>query len=714
MDVYGLGNGYGHDDVDREMRDTQQELRWLRENAQRARWDMERDQQEIGHETQQAAQELRGMQGEVGRGRGRRPRGAFGGGFGGRAGPMDMEDMALYGSVVVAGVLAAFSAVILVVGHIAARVFAGEWPSYPAGEIPGILGRLAIGPQEPGTAWQPVNSGGEVPGAAGFWATFLGILIALGALALMIYSLWPDRKDRAGSHNEGGSSGWGSAKDLPQLAEGEPQLIVGTAGKRTVAINPVHSLLVVGGAHSGKTNGVAIPTLLEWQGPAVVVSNKSHILDETIGWRSRRGDVHVFDPTAASRHQRSGWSLLSDCGTWQGAIRMAQHLTCAAKAAVGGPLEDADSEHQSALWTSAMAMALAPFLYAAAIDGRNVVDVAEWLEREERDEVLHILQPVDRVAAHSHETTAYRDDRSRSEFFHLVFQMLSIYADPVVAETATRHEIIASDMIDGGHHTLYLNAPEHDRVRFQPLFAAIVRQVLTAVNDRFAADGEVLDPPLLLLLDESTAVAGLESVSEVTANGSVKGVGVVTIFKDLRRFVGGDQRVTDLLARNHRAKLMLPGYEAIAARAGAEGALPEGYDQHLERREGALVYDDSHPVHLRLRLWHADDALSERVTTSEEVLTPIERRATVQQTMVGESADYSLIGRPPEYSLVDQTAAWKKRHRATPTQHPNDLLPGRSGDEDGQRRKPRRRNVFSTDRTDHPGRSGLSPGHNNR
>ena len=42
-----------------------------------------------------------------------------------------------------------------------------------------------------------------------------------------------------------------------------------------------HSLLVVGPTQSGKTSGLAIPALLEWQGPVLATSVKGDLLGHT-------------------------------------------------------------------------------------------------------------------------------------------------------------------------------------------------------------------------------------------------------------------------------------------------------------------------------------------------------------------------------------------------------------------------------------------------
>jgi type IV secretion system protein VirD4 len=459
---------------------------------------------------------------------------------------------------------------------------------------------------------------------------------------------------------------------------GVGRLVVGTSGRNRLALGPRHSLLVVGPPHAGKTSGLAIPALLEWPGPAVVASTKSHLMDETIGWRSHQGDVHVFDPAAITRYHRSGWTMLSDCGTWQGAIRMAQHLTAAAQALpdarVDGSGAAGAETGRSQLWSSAMAMSLAPFLYAAAADGRSIMDAAQWIEREERDEVLTILRRIDQGAAHAHETTFFRDDPSRSQFFHLMFQVLSVYSDPTVAATAAKHEIVPAELLDGGQHTLYLTAPEHDQVRFQPLFAAIVRQLLTAVNDRFAADGTPLDPPILFLLDEAFGVATVEDLAAMASTGATKGVQVVSIFQDMGRFEGLQPNASGLLAKNHRAMLVVGGDHDLAggSEPSDERLFWADLGAMLDKGEAALLYGTPKPVKLRLRPWYRDAELTRRVGTAQDAVAPSEKRLP--------SVYRSPLDTSPASSLAHQTSAWLRSRRSG--DEDRDLtLPARRGEE---------------------------------
>jgi hypothetical protein len=535
----------------------------------------------------------------------------------------------------------------LAVGHLSAMLVHGGWPRYPLREAPGILGRLAARPGDPGRAWEPVNTGAEVPGPVGWWGTFLLVLV-LGGLAVLLAWAWAGtgpgvRRDR---------TGWASARDLrplwPARKHPEHRLVVGTSDGHTLGLVGRHSLLVVGPAHTGKTSGLTIPAVLEWPGPVVVATSKGHLIDQTIGWRSRRGEVHVFDPAAVTRYHRSGWSVLAGCGTWQGAIRSAADLAWASRAAAGvrrgssGAGQAGDTD----LWRSSMAMALAPYLFAAVSSGRSIRTAVEWIGREERDEVLEILDGVDRVAARTHRTTFDGPDPDRAAFMRAMHQILSVYHDPVVAPSMDRHEIVPGEFLDGGSHTLYLTAPEHDQARFRPLCAAVMRQMLAAAFEMSASQGGPLDEPLLVVFDDAVGVAPVDDLASLASTAGARGVQVVSVFQDLGQVAGHYGDDADRVVQNHAAKLVLPGRSPERSLGGMDELLPSDLARQLGPFEAALLYDTAAPARVRLRPWFRDKELERRVATPQDAVRPAE--------------DDEL---PDRFDPAEQTSMWLRRQR---------------------------------------------------
>jgi type IV secretory pathway TraG/TraD family ATPase VirD4 len=143
--------------------------------------------------------------------------------------------------------------------------------------------------------------------------------------------------------------------------------------------------IVVGPPKAGKTRKVIAPTLACWDGPALVTSTKGDIL-QSGAHRARRGPVAVYDPTGSlGRPEVSvGFSPLSRCGTWDGAVEVAAALLSPASA-------DESVRHGEHFAIAARAL-LAPLFHAAALSGDGVDRARGWLGRSEFSQPAEILR----------------------------------------------------------------------------------------------------------------------------------------------------------------------------------------------------------------------------------------------------------------------------------------------------------------------------------
>jgi len=329
----------------------------------------------------------------------------------------------------------------------------------------------------------------------------------------------------------------------------------------------------------------------------------------------------------------------------------------AAKASVGERVDasEIDGIGSDALWSASMSMALAPYLYAAVTSGKPIGTVIDWIAREEHDEVIEALRGVGGAAVRTHETSFVRPDADRSAFLGLMQRILSVYDDPVVAASLERHEIVADELLDGGHHTLYLTAPEHDQARFRPLNATLLRQVLAAAYDRSAAHAAELNPPLLLLLDQVVGIAPVEDLAAVASTGAARGVQVVSVFKDLAQIDGHYGSRARLLVNNHPAKLALPRGPGTGDERDDPRLLPDYLDADLAGGEAALLYGNHKPIRVRLRPWSEVKELRRRRETLQDVWDPSDH---------GRAA--------PRYVPPDQAGIWLRRGSAG-SDHPAEL-----------------------------------------
>jgi type IV secretion system protein VirD4 len=433
---------------------------------------------------------------------------------------------------------------------------------------------------------------------------------------------------------------WATRRDLRSLsvpAAGAGRLVIGRSGRTLVATEARHSLLVVGPTQSGKTTGLAIPAILEWEGPVLATSVKDDLASATLAWRATQGRTWVFDPTAASGlGPAASWTPLAEAATWTGAQRMASWLVDAAPAR--GGLSD------GAFWYAAAAKLLAPLLLAAHRSGGTMADVVRWTNLDDCEEAGRVLGASgEEGAGVALAACAARDDRIRSSVTTTLETVLTPFEDPVVAAATATAEIHPHRLLEGPH-TLYLCGPSHEQARVQGLFAALVSAVVATAVEQANQSGAPLDPPLLLVLDEAANIAPLRDLDTLASTGAGLGIQLLTVCQDLAQLAHryGPER-SRTIANNHRGKLMLSGVsdlttlDLISGLAGEAAIREETESRDLRdgrrtrtsstafrrlvaadelRRispgDGVLVYGHLPPARVRLRPWYQDRALRAR------------------------------------------------------------------------------------------------------
>ncbi|HLH46536.1 MAG TPA: type IV secretory system conjugative DNA transfer family protein, partial [Acidimicrobiales bacterium] len=319
----------------------------------------------------------------------------------------------------------------------------GRWPATPVFEGFDVLERLPGDLGHPLRAWpSPVRH--HLPGAPLIVVT--GGVIGLLAIGVALAGWWtvggrraarpaapagPGAARRSGPVR-GAPTGarWASRRDLRALFVPSPQpgrLVLGRVGRRLVATESRHSVLVLGPTQSGKTSGLAVPAILEWGGPVVATSVKGDLVDATMAWRRRCGRCWVFDPTASTPLPgQAGWSPLAEAGDWSGAQRVASWMVESTPGRSG--LSDA------AFWYAAAAKLLAPLLLAARAGGATMADVVRWTDSGRWDEPAAILDLAGEAeAATALAACAARDERIRSSVATTLETVLAPFEDPLVA-----------------------------------------------------------------------------------------------------------------------------------------------------------------------------------------------------------------------------------------------------------------------------------------
>jgi type IV secretion system protein VirD4 len=537
------------------------------------------------------------------------------------------------GYVLLAAVGAAF--LVKLSAALAGLAAGNGWTSVPLDALPSALARLPHNLSDPRGAF-PAALRAQLPPAPLWYGTLALLLGATLVVGLRVARIM----QRLGRPP---AASWATARDVGQIVSGPKRgrIVLGRLGRRTLATEKHQSLLVVAPTQSGKTTALAVPAILEWDGPVIAASVKTDLLRDTLTHRSTVGDVAVFDPTGSTGlADRASWTPLTACETWAGARRVATSLAQGATPARRS-LPDGD------FWYSAAAKLLAPLLFAAASSGRTMADVVAWVDTQEEHAVVNALDATgcDEALRAMH-ANLMRDDRQRSSIYTTAESVLEAYADPGVLMHSGRSDIQPARLLDGGRHTIYLAAPAREQQRLRPVFVALLQELLDGAYAAAGRRGEPLDPPLLIVLDEVANIAPLPDLDVIVSTAASHGIQLVTVLQDLAQAYdrwGRDR--ADTLLNNHRARLFgsgtsdertleylgrLLGDAEYRQRSTTSGEAPRRSvtestahrplsPPHVLRESSpgtaVLVYGTLPPARLSLRPWYADRQLRRLVKT---------------------------------------------------------------------------------------------------
>lgn len=563
--------------------------------------------------------------------------------------------------VLIAAIASAFAlgALVWLWGGLAGVTFGRGWPTVRLGELAGILVRLPGRLADPARAWPaPIRS--RLPGPAGFYTALALLIVGLAA------SMWLAAGVRFSRLTGRGDAGarWARSRDLRQLrrpawrgvllrrgltagrrspsGKHGGRLALGRQRRRLLFAEHRHALVAFGPPQSGKSAGLAVPALLEWEGPAVASSIKTDLLDATLKRRRAVGEVFVFDPFELSGAPGHAWSPLHSASTWDGALEVAWRLAGAAELDQRG-VDGGD------FWAIAAEQRLAPLLYIAAATSAGIDAVVRWAYGQggrELDQALSKLSEFaddrEQLAAAHYAYDAVRAfeaqaDRTRSSIEATAQALLRAYRFARVQRSARCTEIVPDRLLDSAA-TVYLIGDAKASKLLRPIFLALLSEIVDRAYERATRNGGRLDRPLLLCLDEAGNVAPLPNLAEIASTAPSHNIQLVSIFHDLAQARSRYGAQAETMINSHRARMLLPGVADLetlryfAGLVGEEEALDQtrttgsgGASRSTARRRrpmmaaealrqlpdghALLLYGRLAPTRVKLRMWFADRRL---------------------------------------------------------------------------------------------------------
>ncbi len=536
----------------------------------------------------------------------------------------------------VVGTALAATVLVWLVGQVAAVLFgAHHWLPVTLAEVARVPFHLAKHPGNPRLAW-PKSVRGMLPGPLGMYAALVLVLAIPTALASVVLGrrLRWDRRLR--EHGTQWAGRW-RLRRLIVLAPQPGRITLGRRGgwwgRLLLAVESCHSVLCFGPAGSFKTAGLVIPAVLEWDGPVITTSIKPDVLRATLRRRLALGEVWVYDPLGLSGVPGAQWTPLAHCGTYTAARKVARTL---AEAADVSGLREQDANY----WTLLGAKLLGVLLFAAARSDRTMTDVARWVDVQDRDQVTEALEYAgDAMALDAWSACTARPDNTLGSVYGTAETLLDVFADPIIAASADGCDLDVDALLQGAN-TLYLYAPANEQGRLRPLFELLVSTIITRAEELAARQPDgMLDPRLLVCLDEAGNCAALAKLPELATTARGQGIQLVTIWHDLGQLQHRYGRRATTVLNGHRAKLFLSGQADVDSlelaskligdqavthtshTAAADGRssstasvswrrmVPMEVLRQLRPREGVLLYGHLPPARVRLRAWFRNPRL---------------------------------------------------------------------------------------------------------
>jgi type IV secretion system protein VirD4 len=570
-----------------------------------------------------------------------------------REGPLDQA------LLMIVVVLLGATLMLWLTGQVAGFIHSGSWPQVSLPEMGRVMTRVLRHPLDPAAAWPPAARK-LLPGPVLFWGTFLILLVLLATAWVYLSAALRSARRRVGRSivvertvkpaDEVGPAGWAR----PQLFQGlyvrapTPwRVSLGRVNGRLVAAEPLQSVITLGPTQSQKTSGLAIPAVLEWDGPVLAACVKPDLIRSTIGRRWQKGEVFLYDPAAATGMEANTWSPLPRCETWEGAYRMALSLVNASRLA-------SRAEREPEPVPGATTNLLASMLLAAAISDRSMGDVLRWGQRQDRGEITAAINVANEPAAmDAFESIWSLAEQRRTQVYAQVLGVIAAYTDPTVKEASAGTRFTAERLLDGVANTAYVNLPAHEQRRLGPLTVALVQDVIDLAFERSRNRGAPIDPALLVVLDDAASSAALPQLDMYAASAGGHGVQLVTCFRHLSQMRARYDDRAEAVFANHRAKVILSGVtdpetlallshllgdetirhlatpaalakaaktgdgEAARAPRNRAGASPAEALGWISPGAGVLIYGHLPPAPITLRPWFRDRQLQAMVNPAE-------------------------------------------------------------------------------------------------
>lgn len=566
---------------------------------------------------------------------------------------------------------------------------------------------------ELGSPWFMIGNWPIYPPYAFFWWWFSydayaphvferGALIAVSGgfaaiLAAIALSVWRAR-ERMNAQTYG-SARWASSKEVSKAGLlGGDGVVLGSYDRRYLRQAGPEHILCYAPTRSGKGVGLVIPTLLTWEGSAIVHDIKGENWQLTSGLRARHGRVLLFDPTNTAS---APFNPLLEIRRGPYEVRDAQNVADI----LVDPEGSLDKRNHWEKTAHALLVGtILHILYARS--EKTLAEVARFLSDPARpiDTALELMKRTAHlgkagphpVVAAAAQDLLNKSPNERSSVVSTAQSFLNLYRDPVVAQVTRRCAWRISDLVEGAiPTTLYLVVPPSDLSRTKPLIRLILNQIGRRLTEELPTGNA--RQKLLLMLDEFPALGRLDFFEGSLAFMAGYGIRSFLIAQSLNQieraygpnnsildnchvrvaFATNDERtakrVSDALGtatqlramKNYAGHRLSPwlGHLMVSRSETSRALLTPGEIMQLPQDDEIVMIAGLPPIRAKKARYYEDRRLAERI------LPPL---AAASDPLPSCSTDWDAMPTPPEPDIPEPLKRKKPKSSEAATDEDDD------------------------------------------
>lgn len=301
-------------------------------------------------------------------------------------------------------------------------------------------------------------------------------------------------------------------------------------------------VLVVGGAGSGKSSCIAIPTLKNfWNGRFLAVDIKGELAEKS----DRR--AIAFNPANPNSIGYDPFYLLKNTDNPSAFIRDIA-LTIA-------PMPPDTKDH---FWIQSSQSILTGHLLFSYHNGASFIQALKTLQSTAPQVLLETISQDAEAGYYIRHLINTKLETLAGIMSELSNHIIPFVTDKDLEKALTKKNIITPDLLENGHD-IFLQLPEHKLTQWKPLITLIIQQFLSHFERRV----EESDTPILFLLDEFPRFGKIDGILNGLATLRSKKITICIIIQSLAQLdaiYGTEQR--KIIADNCGYKAVLGATDA--------------------------------------------------------------------------------------------------------------------------------------------------------